>query len=228
MVIRSVMFDFGGVLTSSPFVAFERYERDQGLPVGAIRRLNATNPDTNAWARLERSELTFEEFCEVFEAEATAAGLHVDASAALGVLGGDLRPAMVEAVRDCAHRFRTACLTNNFRVTAEPRPDVAAVLGLFDLVLESRKLGIRKPDPRFYLVACERLAVEPTEVVYLDDLGINLKPARALGMTTIKVVDPDEALVELYRVIGPPPLHPPAGPSASPFPGAPGLRSSPG
>ncbi len=203
-MIRSVMFDFGGVLTTSPFAAFERYEREQGLPIGSIRRLNAINPDANAWARLERSELTFDAFCQEFEAEARAAGLLLDARAALGVLEGELRPEMVEAVRTCAGRFRTACLTNNFRIDDAPRPEVAEVLGLFDVVLESRELGIRKPDPRFYTLACERLDVHPTQVVYLDDLGVNLKPARELGMTTIKVADPSDALAELYRVIGRP------------------------
>ncbi len=202
-MIRSVMFDFGGVVTASPFEWFERYERDQGLPPGSIRRLNATDPDANAWARLERSELTFDEFCDAFEAEAAAAGLALDARELMSGLEGALRPQMVDVVRDCARRFKTACLTNNFVADdALARPESADVLALFDLVLQSRELGIRKPDPRFYELACERLDVEPAEVVYLDDLGVNLKPARALGMTTIKVVEAGRAIAELYAAIG--------------------------
>ena len=203
MTIRSVMFDFGGVVTASPFEWFGHYEREHGLPPGSIRRLNATDPDTNAWARLERSELTFDEFCDAFEAEAAATGLTVDARELMSGLEGAVRPQMVEVVRDCARRFKTACLTNNFAVVEMPtRPEAAEVLALFDVVLESRELGIRKPDPRFYVLACERLEVEPDEVVYLDDLGINLKPARDLGMTTIKVVDPGQAIAELYAAVG--------------------------
>lgn len=204
-MIRSVMFDFGGVLTTSPFVWFEDFERQEGLPAGTIRRLNSVDPDTNAWARLERSEITFEQFCDEFEAEARAAGFSLDARAAMAGLFGALRPEMVDVLRDCTGRFKTACLTNNFKAFDAPnRGDVAEVLGLFDLVLESRELGIRKPDPQIYLLACERLGVEPSEVVYLDDLGINLKPARKLGMTTIKVADPHRAIAELYAAIGPP------------------------
>ena len=206
-MIRSVMFDFGGVVTSSPFDWFERYERAQGLPPGCIRRLNATNPDTNAWARLERSEITFDQFCDEFQAEAAAAGFALDAREAMAGLSGDLRPEMVDVVGDCSRRFKTACLTNNFQgFGAAQRDDIAEVLGLFHLVLESRELGIRKPDPRIYRIACQRLGVEPTEVVFLDDLGVNLKPARALGMTTIKVVDPRQAIDELYATVGPPDL----------------------
>jgi putative hydrolase of the HAD superfamily len=205
-MIRSVMFDFGGVLTSSPFEWFARYERLHGLPPGCIRALNATNPDTNAWARLERSEISFDEFCHEFEAEAAAAGFSVDARAAMSGLSGTLRPEMVEVVRDCARRFSTACLTNNFVGSgAADREHIAEVLDLFDLVLESSQLGIRKPDPRMYLIACERLGVDPSEVVYLDDLGVNLKPARQLGMTTIKVVDPQRAIDDLYAAVGAPP-----------------------
>lgn len=199
------MFDFGGVVTSSPFDWFERYEREHGLPPGCIRGLNATDPETNAWARLERSEITFDQFCDEFEAEAAAAGFSLDARAAMAGLHGELRPDMVEVVRDCSRRFKTACITNNFQgFGAAQREAITEVLGLFHLVLESRQLGIRKPDPRIYRMACTRLGVEPSEVVYLDDLGVNLKPARALGMTTIKVVDPGQAIEELYAAVGPP------------------------
>ncbi|MDZ7675921.1 MAG: HAD-IA family hydrolase [Acidimicrobiales bacterium] len=213
MAITAALFDFGGVILSSPFEAFAAYERANRLPEGFIRGLNATNPDDNAWARMERSDVSIAEFCELFEAEARAAGHEVDAAEILAGLRGEIRPAMVEAVRRCQQRLQTACLTNNFVAPADDEAvgDSAArmdperfegVMELFDVVVESSKAGCRKPDPRFYEIACEELAIEPSEAVFLDDLGINLKPAKAMGMTTIKVVDPDDALHELEAVVG--------------------------
>jgi putative hydrolase of the HAD superfamily len=205
--IRAVLWDFGGVILSSPFEAFNRYERDKGLPRDFIRTLNATNPDTNAWARYERSEVSFDEFCDLFEAEASAAGHELQAREVMPLLAGELRPAMVEALRRCSERLKTACLTNNVvgfndfppRARANGRDEV---LSLFDAVIESSKVGVRKPDPRFYEIACDQLEIEPPEAVFLDDLGVNLKPARELGMQTIKVGDPGLALAELERIVG--------------------------
>jgi len=202
-VIRSVMFDFGGVITSSPFEAFARYERETGLPPGFIRLVNSTDPDANAWSHLERGRLDVDGFAAAFEEEALRLGHRVDGREVLGMLSGDIRPAMVEAVRRCAERFETACVTNNFSLGDVPTPpEVEAIFDLFDVVVESRVVGVRKPEPRFYHLACEAVGVDPSEVVYLDDLGINLKPARAMGMHTIKVTDPDVALAELSAATG--------------------------
>ena len=203
-MIKAVLFDVGGVLTTSPFESFARYEREQGLPDGFIRKLNSTNPDTNAWAQLERNTVDFNEFCDLFEAEARAAGGELKAIEVMQCLSGDVRPEMIEAVRRCHERLKTGMLTNNVRAENEDaggRLD-GLLLPLFDVVIESSKAGVRKPDPRFYEMACEQLAIEPPEAVFLDDLGINLKPARAMGMTTIKVVDPDKALAELEAAVG--------------------------
>jgi putative hydrolase of the HAD superfamily len=207
--VRAVLWDFGGVILSSPFDAFARYEASAGLPHGTIRSLNATNPDANAWARFERNEVTLDEFCVIFEAEAEAAGHVVSGRAVMGLLHGEVRPQMVEAVRRCKSAgFLVACLTNNVRLdrrddTAQPeRTDFAEVMSLFDHVTESSLAGIRKPERRFYELACEALSIAPTEAVFLDDLGINLKPAAAMGMHTIKVGDPDIALDELSVHIG--------------------------
>lgn len=211
--ITAALFDFGGVILSSPFEAFASYERANALPADFIRGINATNPDDNAWAKMERNEVTIPEFCALFEAEARAAGHEVDAAAILAGLRGQIRPQMVEALRRCGEHLKTACLTNNF-VAPEPGEgvdDSAArmdpesfdgVMELFDVVVESSKAGCRKPDPRFYEIACDELGIEPTEAVFLDDLGINLKPAKAMGMTTIKVVDPDDAITALQEVVG--------------------------
>ena len=202
--MKAVFWDFGGVLTSSPFEAFAAYERERGLPAGFIRTINATNPDTNAWASLERGHLGMEAFVLQFEAEALAAGATLDARALMGTLGGELRPAMVEAVRRCHQRLKTGLLTNNF-IAADEGAGMSAytpVLEHFDVVVESSRSGMRKPDPDFYRTACELLDVDPVEAVFLDDLGVNLKPAREMGMQTIKVVDPDAALAELEAVVG--------------------------
>jgi putative hydrolase of the HAD superfamily len=203
--VKAVLFDFGGVVLTSPFEAFAAHEQEMGLPDGFIRQLNATNPDTNAWARLERNEVDIEGFCDLFEAEAAAAGHPISGLAVLECLSGQVRPQMVEALRRIkAAGMPLALLTNNFTTSdvQEHRPDVAEAMALFDIVIESSKAGVRKPDPAAYQLVLDELAVHPEEVVFLDDLGINLKPARALGMRTIKVVDPDDALAELEEVIG--------------------------
>ncbi len=196
------MFDFGGVISSSPFDAFALLEEERGLPPDFIRTVNATNPDDNAWARLERSEVDLDTFARQWSDEARALGHELDGRAVLERLAGQIRPEMVAAIRTCRSAYKTACLTNNFvSVEAEVSDAVAAVYALFDAVLESRTLGVRKPDPRFYELACAALDVKPEECVFLDDLGVNLKPARALGMHTIKVTDPGAALRELAGVL---------------------------
>ncbi|HMK62820.1 MAG TPA: HAD-IA family hydrolase [Acidimicrobiales bacterium] len=203
MAIRAVMFDFGGVISTSPFEAFARFETENGLPPGFIRSVNATNPDDNAWARLERSEIGIDAFAEQWGDEARALGHEVDGRLVLEMLAGQIRPQMVVAVETCGASYKTACLTNNFAgVGQAPSEEMTAVYRLFDVVLESRVLGVRKPDPRFYELACEAVDVTPEEAVFLDDLGVNLKPARALGMHTIKVGDPDDALAELEQLLG--------------------------
>jgi putative hydrolase of the HAD superfamily len=205
VAIEAVLFDFGGVILTSPFDAFTTHEREHGLPEGFLRRLNATNPDHNAWARLERSEVDIEGFCALFESEAAAAGHPVDGHAVLALLSGELRPEMVTAIRRIRERgLRLALLTNNFvSADAQPaRPELAEVMALFDVVVESSRVGVRKPAPRFYALALDELGVEAERAVFLDDLGVNLKPARALGMRTIKVVDPGQALAELEGVLG--------------------------
>jgi putative hydrolase of the HAD superfamily len=207
---RAVLWDFGGVILSSPFEAFNRYEAEIGLPKDFIRSLNARNGDTNAWAKMERSEISLEGFVELFEEEARQQGHKLDGWRILQSLSGDIRPQMVEALRRCKQAFRVACITNNMKHgegpgmarSADKAQAVAEIMMLFEHVVESSKLGLRKPDPRIYRHACDLLGVQPEECVYLDDLGINLKPARALGMRTIKVGDPDVAIDELQAMVG--------------------------
>jgi putative hydrolase of the HAD superfamily len=206
----AVLWDFGGVILSSPFEAFNRYESEIGLPKDFIRGLNARNSDTNAWAKMERSEVSLEQFVALFEEEARQHGHTLDGWRILQSLSGDIRPQMVEALRRCKAAFRVACITNNMKNgegpgmarSADKAKAVAEVMTLFEHVVESSKLGLRKPDPRIYQHACELLSVRPEDCIYLDDLGINLKPARALGMRTIKVGDPDVAIDELQAMVG--------------------------
>ncbi len=195
-MFRAVLWDFGGVILSSPFDAFNRFEREQGLPTDFIRTVNATNPHANAWARLERNEITPHEFDAAFADDASALGHAVRGSDVLALLAGDVRPEMVAALDTVrAAGYRTACLTNNVageHASAERSERIAAIMQRFDAVVESSKVGVRKPEPRFYEIACE----------LLDDLGINLTPAAAMGMTTIKVLSAGQALAELSNVLG--------------------------
>ena len=210
---EAVLWDFGGVILTSPFDAFAAYEREHGLPDGFLRQVNAIDPHTNAWARLERAELDPDGFAAAFEIEARELGGDVSGSRILELLAGEIRGEMVTALDRCrAAGLRTACLTNNivsWEVDVDEDPvlaaravQIASIMSRFDVVVESSVIGVRKPEPRFYELACELLDVAPEACVFLDDLGINLKPARAMGMRTIKVTEPGVALAELEAVLG--------------------------
>ena len=206
LTISAVLWDFGGVILSSPFEAFNRYEAEQGLPADFIRTVNATNPHHNAWAHLERSDITREQFDEEFADESEALGHRVQGRDVLALLAGYVRPDMVDLLdRVKAAGYRTACLTNNFaaeHTTSERDETIAAIMDRFDLVVQSSVVGCRKPETRFYEIACEMLGVQPTECVFLDDLGVNLKPAAAMGMRTIKVLDAAQAIADLEALLG--------------------------
>jgi len=207
---EAVLWDFGGVILTSPFEAFNRYEAELGLPHDFIRRINAVNPDHNAWAQMERSQIGLERFAQLFEAEARALGGKLSGRAVLELLCGEVRPEMVQALKRVRERFRVACITNNMPAghgpsmtrSAEMAAQVAQIMALFEHVVESSKLNLRKPDPRIYQHTCDLLGVAPERCVYLDDLGINLKPARAMGMATIKVENAAQALGELEALLG--------------------------
>jgi len=207
LAIEAVIFDFGGVLTSSPFEAFARYETERGLPVDIIRRTNAANHLENAWAKFERAEVDIDTFDKLFAEESRALGAEVRGRDVLPLLQGDLRPEMVEALKRIKAQFKTGCITNNLPANAIGSMTgrslyVAEVMVLFDHVIESAKIGLRKPDPRIYQLMVETLKVDPKNCVYLDDLGVNLKPARDMGMTTIKVVNAPQAIAELEAATG--------------------------
>ena len=207
----AVIFDFGGVITSSPFEAFNRLEAARGLPHDFVRRVNTSDPDDNAWARFERAEINAAAFDAAFEQEAARLGHPLPGREVLAVLAGSVRPAMVAALDTLRnHDFALGCITNN--VPAGKGAGMAGSEGTasayadiftrFDHVIESSKAGIRKPDPRIYQMMCEALTVEPAACVYLDDLGINCKPAAKLGMHAIKVASGEQALAELSAALG--------------------------
>jgi putative hydrolase of the HAD superfamily len=207
MMIEAVIWDFGGVITTSPFEAFARYETERGLPADIIRRTNANNHWENAWAKFERAEVDLETFDQLFAAESLALGAEVRGKDIISLLSGDLRPEMVEALRRVKSRFKTGCITNNLPANLIGSMSgrslyVADVMALFDHVIESAKIGLRKPDPRIYRMLVEALNVNPEHCVYLDDLGVNLKPARDMGMTTIKVLNASQAIAELEAATG--------------------------
>jgi putative hydrolase of the HAD superfamily len=209
-MVAAVLWDFGGVITSSPFEAFNHLEAERGLPRNFIRTVNATNPDHNAWALFERAECDAEAFDRLFLEESTALGHPLRGADVLPRLSGDVRPAMVEALRACKAAFKVGCITNNVRTgegagmsgSADKAAQVAEVMALFDVVIESSKAGVRKPDPRIYQMMCDALQVAPADCVYLDDLGINCKPAAALGMKAIKVETEAQALRDLAAATG--------------------------
>ena len=207
MAIEAVIFDFGGVLTSSPFEAFARFETERGLPIDIIRRTNAANHLENAWARFERAEVDIDTFDTLFAEESRALGAEVRGRDVLPLLQGDLRPEMVEALKRIKAGLKTGCITNNLPANAIGSMTgrslyIAEVMVLFDHVIESAKIGLRKPDPRIYKMMVETLKVDPKKCVYLDDLGVNLKPAREMGMTTIKVTSGAQAIAELETATG--------------------------
>jgi putative hydrolase of the HAD superfamily len=204
--LAGVLFDMGGVVMESPLHAIARYERERGLPPNAINRVVTAAGETGAWARLERGELTVATFCAPFEADCRAHGVEVDGAAVMAAIAaaGVARPAMLEAIRRIRARgLRVGALTNNWKREG-PEDDLIPhrLRSHFDAFVESRVVGLRKPDPRIYLLACRELGVEPSRTAFLDDIGSNLKAARALGMVTIKVDDPARALAELGALIG--------------------------
>lgn len=208
---KAVIFDFGGVITASPFEAFNRLEAERGLPQDFVRKVNATNPDSNAWALFERAEIDAARFDALFAAEAEALGHTLDGASVLAVLSGSIRPAMVSALDTLTGAgYRLACITNNVPAghgagmarSGDKRDAYEQVFARFEHVIESSKAGVRKPDPRIYLMMCDHLGLEPAQCIYLDDLGINCKPAAQLGMHAIKVTSGEQALADLSGVLG--------------------------
>jgi len=206
--LEAILWDFGGVFTTSPFENFNLLEERLGAPSDFIRTLNSVNPTTNAWAQFESNQVSLEEFDELFAKESKLAGYEIRGKEVISMLSGDLRPRMVELLKLCKEQYKVACITNNVKAGRGPgmssdddkASKVSKVMELFDNVIESSVEGIRKPNPEIYKLACKRISVEPEKCLFIDDLGINLKPAKELGMKTIKVLSEAQALKDICLI----------------------------
>ena len=203
MKYKAIIWDFGGVITSSPFEAFNQFEEANGLPKDIIRTINSENPDTNAWAKFESNSITIDVFNDLFLKEAKAKGLDIKGRDIIKLLKGSIRKNMVSFLRELKSDFKLGCITNNVKSSSEENNDneTKEAMSLFDHIIESSIVGIRKPNPEIYMMSCDALKVSPDQCIYLDDLGINLKPAIELGMTTIKVIQPEDAIQEVRNLL---------------------------
>ena len=205
MNYKAVIWDFGGVITSSPFEAFNKFELDNNLPKDIIRTINSENPDDNAWAKFERNDIDINEFDTLFSKEADKKGFQISGKQVVKLLSGDIRKPMVDFLLSLKENYKLGCITNNIQNSKDDKVNhlnqASQVMKIFDHIIESSRVGLRKPDPKIYYMSCDALGVRPEECIYLDDLGINLKPARNVGMTTIKVIDPNEAIDEVKKYL---------------------------
>ena len=203
MKYKAIIWDFGGVITSSPFDAFNEFEEVNGLPKDIIRTINSENPDMNAWAQFESNGITIDQFDDLFLKEAKAKGFDIKGRDIIKLLKGSIRENMVSFLRELKSDFKLGCITNNVKPSSEENTDneTKEAMSIFDHVIESSIVGIRKPNPEIYMMSCDALNVSPDQCIYLDDLGINLKPARELGMTTIKVIQPEDAIQEVRNLL---------------------------
>ena len=203
MKYKAIIWDFGGVITSSPFDAFNEFEEVNGLPKDIIRTINSENPDMNAWAQFESNSITIDQFDDLFLKEAKAKGFDIKGRDIIKLLKGSIRENMVSFLRELKSNFKLGCITNNVKPSSEENTDneTKEAMSIFDHVIESSIVGIRKPNPEIYMMSCDALNVSPDQCIYLDDLGINLKPARELGMTTIKVIHPEDSIQEVRNLL---------------------------
>lgn len=203
MKYKAIIWDFGGVITSSPFEAFNEFEEANSLPKDIIRTINSENPDMNAWAQFESNSITIGQFNDLFLKEAKAKGFDIKGRDIIKLLKGSIRENMVSFLRELKSDFKLGCITNNVKSSSQENTDseTEEVMSIFDHVIESSIVGIRKPNPEIYMMSCDALNVSPDQCIYLDDLGINLKPARELGMMTIKVIQPEDAIQEVRNLL---------------------------
>ena len=205
MNYKAIIWDFGGVITSSPFETFNKFELSNNLPKDIIRTINSENPDDNAWAKFERNDIDLDEFDNLFSIEADKKGFKISGKQVIKLLSGEIRKPMVDFLSFLKKDYKLGCITNNIQNSKNEKVnhlnEAGQVMKIFDHIIESSKVGLRKPDPKIYYMSCDALGVKPEECIYLDDLGINLKPAREIGMTTIKVIDPNEAINEVKKYL---------------------------
>lgn len=199
MNAAAVIFDLGGVVLQSPLDVIASYESESRIPEGTINRHVAGQGDDGAWGRHEKGLIDFATFCDLFESELAAKGVVVDAAELMARIAAFAvsRPAVLaEIARLRTAGYKVAALTNSW----ETMP-IEGLEGSFDLVVESWREGVRKPDREIFATTLERLRVTPGQTLFIDDLGPNLKTARAMGMDTFKATD-EESLVRFLRALG--------------------------
>ena len=194
---EAIIFDFGGVFTTSPVSSFAKFEREHGIPEKFIGGVIKSNIHGGAFAQFERAEINLDTFDRLFAEETKAAGYEISGRTLVSLLKLDFHPVMIDALaRVKAAGYKTGCITNNLPDMGSEEMVAAAAGNLetlntifsnFDHVIESSKAGVRKPEPRIYEMMCDALNTAPEKCIFLDDLGINLKPAKAMGMRTIQV-----------------------------------------
>ncbi|XP_004595440.2 acyl-CoA dehydrogenase family member 10 [Ochotona princeps] len=204
---KAVIFDMGGVLIPSPGSVAAEWEVQNRVPSGTIVKALIRGGENGPWMRFMRGETTREDFLEEFERHCSEmAEAPVRVASFFSLLTSDRVakqfPVMTEAITQIRARgLQTAVLSNNFYL-----PDGTSFLPLdrnqFDVVVESCLEGVCKPDPRIYQLCLQRLGRQPSESVFLDDLGQNLKTAASLGIRTMKVRDPESAVQELEALLG--------------------------
>ncbi len=208
----AVIFDFGGVFTTSPVQNFAAYEEANGLPKRFIGGVIKARINDGSFAQFERAEISTDEFDRAFADETRTAGHEISGATLLSLLSLEVYPEMIEALRRVKeYGYKTGCITNNMAthdstsMVDDPQAMklVANAFSIFDHVIESSKVGVRKPEPKIYEMMCDALQVQPDACIFIDDLGVNLKPARAMGMTTIKAPygDVTPAIKELYEIL---------------------------
>ncbi|XP_066510263.1 acyl-CoA dehydrogenase family member 10-like [Hoplias malabaricus] len=203
---KAVIFDMFGVLIPSPLPKATEWEDKNGVPRGTIGQAIRTGGDGNTWRKYMRGELGPEEFVEAFSRDCSRiVGFEVHIGSFHSALSSASmsRPVavMMEAVK-CARTegLKTAVLSNNF-LLPEGKTYMPLDTFLFDVIVESCRVGLCKPDPRIYQLCAERLGVSPQEAVFLDDLSFNVEAAVQVGMHGIIVRDPVLAMKELEQVL---------------------------
>ncbi|XP_052813055.1 acyl-CoA dehydrogenase family member 10-like [Mya arenaria] len=204
---QAVIFDMGGVILPSPLALFKSFEQTSGLPEGTILQTILSNKVSGAWTRLEEGKLTMTEFATQFGKECSdILGRPVDMAGLMpsfNKYNGVAYPQMIDAVQCVrAEGLKTALLTNNWFNINNEDSYIPVDLAMFDVVVESCKVGYRKPHPKIYEIVLDKLGVAPERCIFLDDMGGNLKAAAQFGIRTIKVTDPDQGVRDLEKELG--------------------------
>ena len=198
--IKIVLWDYGGVLTESPIINFRKFENDNNYSLNTIVKINSDNKYNNAWAKLEKDEISIEQFSKLFREEAKQFGIpNINTDKLLECLNVKLNIKMVELLENVSKFYSCVCLTNNFKKMSSY--DFENIKHNFSLIIESCKIGLRKPEKEIYTYVLKVLKVSAKEILFIDDLGINLKPAKELGFQTYKFIDTNKTISYMKNML---------------------------